>query len=112
MDDDLDRVIGIFHTQQRTGVRFTFSAFLMGMDDQGFIFILAVTKGIGADVVFHPFCVFRIFADYQHEGLDFRFLIVGGIGCQLTFYVFMAGDPIAQHQFIQLFITEIESTDI
>ena len=60
MDDDFHRVIRVLDIKEQTGVRLGLGAFLLGVDDDGFVAVCAVAEFIGFDETFHPRCVVGI----------------------------------------------------
>ena len=94
MDDDFHRVIRVLDIKEQTGVRLSFGAFLLGVDDDGLIAICTVAEFIGFDETFYPRSVISILTDNEHKWLDEMFTVIGGIDLQFAFGAFMTGDAV------------------
>ncbi len=112
MDDDFHRVFRVLDIEEQTGVRLGLGAFLLGVDDDGFVAICAVAEFIGLDETFHPRCVVGILAHNEHKWFYEMLAVIGGIDLQFPFGAFVTGDAVQKHHFIKLLITEIIKIDV
>ena len=87
------------------------------MNGDCLVTVRTVSELIGFDEAFCPSSMVSIFTDYQHKRLyePNRLLwsaVIGGVHLQLALDSFMAGNPIQQHQLVQLFVAKIEEVNV
>ena len=112
VNHDLNRIIRAFHLKQQFRVGLRFGTLLLGMDNDRFVPVCTIPELIRLDITLHPGSMIGIFTDHQHERLYNRLSMVCGIDRQLAPCVFVAGDSVQQHQFVQLLVPKIVEINI
>ena len=110
-------IFRVFYIKQQTSICIAFGAFLLRMDNDGFIAICAASEFIGTDIFLHPCSVSGIFANNKHKRLHHTQRLVRGavIHCvhfQFSLSILVTGNAVQQHHFIKLLITEIIKINI